>query len=81
PQGVAIRLDGQRAYTYDAAAGGVLTFDITGNPDPDVYVPLTAAVPLVGDPGPGVKMAITPDQRTLLIAGTTQLVIQPAPTN
>lgn len=81
PQGVAIRLDGQRAYTYDAAAGGVLTFDITANPDSDVYPPLAAVVPLAGDPGPGVKMAITPDQRTLLIAGTTQLVIQPAPTN
>ncbi|MGH8185702.1 MAG: IPT/TIG domain-containing protein, partial [Steroidobacteraceae bacterium] len=46
PQGVAIRLDGQRAYTYDAAAGGVLTFDITANPDSDVYPPLAAAVPL-----------------------------------
>lgn len=81
PQGVAVRLDGQRAYTYDAAAGGVLTFDITANPDSDVYPPLAAAVPVAGDPGSGVKMAITPDQRTLLIAGTTQLVIQPAPTN
>jgi hypothetical protein len=81
PEAVVLRQNGDRAYTFDVSAGGVLTFDLTANPDSDVYNPLAAAVPLVGDPGASVKMTITPDGRTLFIAGTTQLVVQPAPTN
>jgi hypothetical protein len=81
PEAVVLRQNGERAYTYDVSAGGVLTFDLTANPDSDVYNPLAAAVPLIGDPGASVKMTISPDGRTLFIAGTTQLVVQPAPTN
>jgi hypothetical protein len=77
-EALVIRQDGLRVYTYDVVVGGLITFDVSGNPDSDVYDPLASALPLP-DPGASVKMTITPDGRTLFIAGTTQLVVQPAP--
>jgi hypothetical protein len=80
---VAIRPDGTRAYTYDSEANGILTFDISDAVDDDdeegVYTPLGPAVPLIANPGTGVKMTISHDGRTLFLAGSTQLVIQPTP--
>lgn len=76
--------DGTRAYTYDSKAGAVLTFDISEAADnedeDDTSLPqVGSATPLAGDPGEGVRMAITPDGGTLFLAGSTQLVIQPTP--
>ncbi|HEX7114740.1 MAG TPA: hypothetical protein VF193_06380 [Steroidobacter sp.] len=80
---VALRPDGTRAYTYDSEANGILTFDISEPVDDDddegVYTPLGPAVPLIANPGTGVKMTISHDGRTLFLAGSTQLVIQPTP--
>ncbi len=76
---LALRPDGQRVYTYDSAAGGVLSFNISATNAGAAYAPLGAVVVPAEAPGPGTKMAITPDGTTLFLAGTTQLVIQPTP--
>lgn len=76
---VALRPDGLRAYTYDSAAGGVLTFDLSATAGGNAYSAIGSALALPGDPGPGVRMTISPDGRTLFLAGATQIVVQPAP--
>jgi hypothetical protein len=77
---VTVRPDGARAYTLDSAAGGILAFDISAAvTNAGAYTPLGAAVPLAGDPGGGIKMTISPDGGTLFLAGSTQVVVQPAP--
>lgn len=76
---VVVRSDGARAYTYDPTAGGIVTYDVTVDRDEAAYVALGAATPLVGNPGSGVKMIISPDGGTLFLAGTGQIVIQPTP--
>lgn len=77
---VAISPDGQRAYAYDTAAGGILVYDISEGRDEAEYPALGAVTPLAGDPGSDVRMIIAPDGRTLFLAGSTQIVVQPAPT-
>lgn len=76
---VAFKPDGTRAYTYDSAAAGILTFDTSTTQDGEELTPLGAAVPLAADPGAGVKMILSPDGGTLFLAGATQIVIQPTP--
>ena len=71
--------DGKRAYTYDSSAAAVRTFDTSKSAAGKAFAQLGSAVPLVGAPGTGVKMAISPDGGTLFFAGSTQLVIQPTP--
>jgi hypothetical protein len=77
---VAIRPDGKRAYAYDTAAGGILVYDISVDRDKAAYTALGPVTPLAGNPGSGVRMIITPDARTLFLAGSTQIVVQPTPT-
>lgn len=77
---VALKSDGTRAYAYDTSAGGIVTYDISEDNDEDPYSSVGSTVPLAGNPGSGVKMTISPDNNTLFIAGSTQLVIQPTPT-
>lgn len=76
---VAVSDDGTRAYTYDSAADAILTFDISTDENGEDYAQLGSAVALAGDPGSGVKMAISPGDTTLFLAGTSQIVIQPTP--
>jgi hypothetical protein len=76
---VALSPDGKRAYTFDSSAAAVRTFDTSKSVAGAAFTQLGAAVPLVGAPGAGVKMAISPDGGTLFFAGSTQLVIQPTP--
>jgi hypothetical protein len=76
---VAFKPDGTRAYTYDSAAGTVLTFDTSVTRSGAALPQVGAAVPLAANPGAGVKMTISPDGGTLFFAGATQIVIQPTP--
>lgn len=76
---VAVKPNGTRAYAYDPTAGGIVVYDISVDRDEAAYAPLGAVTPLAGDPGSGVKMAITPDGGTLFLAGSTQIVVQPTP--
>src|SRR5690606_19800615 len=77
---VAIRPDGKRAYSYDTAAGGILVYDISVDREEAAYTALGPVTPLAGNPGSGPRMIITPDGRTLFLAGSTQIVVQPTPT-
>ncbi|HEY6643315.1 IPT/TIG domain-containing protein [Povalibacter sp.] len=76
---VSLRPDGKRAYTYDSAAAGILTFDISATKNGAAFTALGAATPLAAAPGASAKMTISADGKTLFIAGTTQIVVLPAP--
>jgi hypothetical protein len=77
---VALKSDGTRAYAYDATLGGIVTYDISADRGGEVAHPsLGPVVPLAGDPGTNVRMTISPDGRTLFLAGSTQIVVQPTP--
>lgn len=76
---VLLRPDGNRAYAYDPTAGGVLVYDTSVDREEAAYAALGAVTPLAGDPGTGVKMAISPDGGTLFLAGSTQIVVLPTP--
>jgi hypothetical protein len=75
---VAISPDGKRAYTYDSSANAVLVFDISATKSGAAYSAGTT-VTLAGSPGSNVRMALSLDGKTLFIAGSTQLVVQPTP--
>jgi hypothetical protein len=75
---VAVKPDASRAYTFDATLQ-VLSFDLTANPAGGVFPQVGSGTTLAGDPGTGVKMAISPDGGTLFLAGSTQVVVQPSP--
>lgn len=76
---VVLRPDGTRAYTFDSAASQILSFDLTANPAGAAFPQVGSALAPAGDPGSGVKMAISPDGGTLFLAGSSQIVVQPAP--
>lgn len=76
---VVMKPNGTRAYTYDPTLGGIVTYDVSVDRDEAAYVALGAATPLVGNPGSGVKMIISPDGGTLFLAGSSQIVVQPTP--
>lgn len=83
--------DGHKAYAYDQS-GLLLTYDLTATPVAGVFPQTGTGITLAGSPGaPGVLgidigsnaqplyMAITPDGKTVFIAGTDALVVQPVP--
>jgi hypothetical protein len=76
---VVLKADGSRAYAYDPSAGGIVVYDTTADLDEAAYAPLGAAVPVAGDPGSNPMMIISPDNRTLFLAGPTRVVVQPVP--
>ncbi|MFC4309686.1 IPT/TIG domain-containing protein [Steroidobacter flavus] len=76
---VVLRSDGNRAYAYDSAAGGILVYDISVDRDEAAYTALGAVTPLAADPGTGLQMIITPDGGTLFIGGSLRIVVQPTP--
>jgi hypothetical protein len=76
---VVLKSDGSRAYAFDTAAGGILVYDISADVDEATYTALGPVTPLAGDPGTGLRMAITPDNGTLFVAGSLRIVVQPTP--
>lgn len=76
---IALKPDGSRAYTYDPTLGGILVYDISVDRDEAAYAALGAPVPVAGNPGSAPKMIISPDGRTLFLAGSAQVVVQPTP--
>lgn len=86
-QAVVLRPDGTRAYTFDHS-GRLRTFDLTATPAGGAFPELGIGITLAGDPGRDqkaiysdafVEMAITPDGRTVFIAGSKAVVVQPVP--
>jgi hypothetical protein len=75
---VVIKPDSTHAYTYDSAAGAILSFDLV-NTTGIALTQVGSAVALPADPGSGVKLAISPDGGTLFVAGSNQIVIVPTP--
>jgi hypothetical protein len=76
---VVVRPDATRAYTFDSAASQILSFDLTASPAGAPFPQVGSATAPAGDPGSGVKMAISPDGGTLFLAGSNQIVVQPSP--
>jgi hypothetical protein len=77
PDGAApfvISPDGSSAYAYNAAGGSVLKFGISGGGAAET------GRSVVAPPGTQMtEMTISPDGGTLFLAGTTSVVIAPAP--
>jgi hypothetical protein len=76
---VAVRPDATRAYTFDSAASQIRSFDLTANAAGAEFPQVGSPIAPAGDPGSGVKMAISPDGGTLFLAGSNQVVVQPSP--
>src|SRR5262249_35244710 len=77
---LAFRPDGARAYTYDSAAGAILTYDTpTAVTDGGAFTQVGTATPVPGAPGNGARMTISLDGSTLFLAGSTQAMVMPAP--
>jgi hypothetical protein len=76
---VAVNPDGTRAYAYYAATNTIETFDIS-TIDNGATLTTLGTTTLTSNPGATVKMTITPDAKTLILAGASQIVIQPTPT-
>ena len=75
---VVVKPDATRAYTFDSAVQ-VLSFDLTASPAGGAFPQVESGTAPAGDPGTGVRMAISPDGGTLFLAGNNQIAIQPAP--
>ncbi len=66
------------AYTYDdSTVSQVLSFNITTSQAGGLFSSVSATT--TANPGTGVKMAISADGGTLFLAGSTQIVVLPAP--
>jgi hypothetical protein len=86
---VTLSPDGTRAYAYES--NGILrTFDMTANTVNGQFQEIGSGTMLAGNPGSAVvtyppspytivKITVSPDGGTLFLAGSNQLVIQPAP--
>ncbi|HEU4654276.1 MAG TPA: IPT/TIG domain-containing protein [Steroidobacteraceae bacterium] len=75
---VAVKPDGTRVYAYYSASNTIETFDTTTFTNGQVLTSLGTTT-LTVSPGATVKMTITPDAQTLILAGAAQIVIQPTP--
>jgi hypothetical protein len=72
--------DGSRAHCYDWFGDRKLhTFDLSVPPTAGVFPESGTAIPLAGDPGVMPRMAISPDGKTVFIAGDAAIVVQPVP--
>jgi hypothetical protein len=76
--------DGSRAYTWDQN-GTVRTFNLSTFPAtknteyPEVLPAITPAGSPGAGPAPEIRLVLTPDGRTLFMAGITQIVVVPLP--
>jgi len=75
---VAVSPDGNRIYAYYAGGNDLQTYDVSTYSDGATLTSI-GMTPLSANPGANVKMTITPDGQTLIIAGANQIVIQPTP--
>jgi hypothetical protein len=87
---VVLSPDGSRAYAFDHS-GKMVTYDLNGALTGGVYPTIGSPITLAGDPGPSsalppalytnaiVLMAITPDGKTVFIAGKERVIVQPTP--
>jgi hypothetical protein len=71
--------DGTRIYYYDSQAGMLHTLDAHTPPPGGTFPEIGSGVQLPDAPGIGPVMVITPDGGTLILAGTTHLIVMPAP--
>jgi hypothetical protein len=74
---------GTRAYTFDAN-GTIRTFDVSAAQFSGVFPEIGAGIVPAGDPGAAIdgselRMTISPDGRTLFLAGSARIVVQPLP--
>jgi hypothetical protein len=74
--------DGTRAYTFDS--GVIRTFDLSTPKFSGQYPEIGSGATLAGDPGAGtncqdMRMVLSPDGKTLFLAGSLGLVVQPVP--
>jgi hypothetical protein len=76
---VVVKPDASRAYTFDSTASQILSFDLTASPAGGAFPQVGSGTTPAGNPGTGLKMAISPDGGTLFLAGSTQIVVQPSP--
>jgi hypothetical protein len=85
-QAVTLSPGGTVAYTYDydttrtAQPRMVRAFDLNGILQAGAIFPeIGSGLALSVDPGSGVVMTISPDGRTLFLAGASNVLVQPAP--
>ncbi len=79
---VVVNPDASCAYTFDSSNGGqILTFNLATSPGGGAFSQVGTGLTLTSSPGTGgmIKMAISPDGGTLFIAGSSQIVIEPSP--
>ena len=72
---------GDRAIAFDVD-GKVRVFDITANVAGGAYAAIGNAITPAGDPGTiaePIRLALTPDARTLFVAGDTRIAVVPLP--
>ncbi len=74
---------GTRAYTFDSD-GRVHVFDVSTGQSTGNYPEVGNAIVLAADPGPGtngqdMQITLSPDDRTLFLAGSNAIVVQPLP--
>jgi hypothetical protein len=84
---VTLSPDGARAYAFDRS-GLLLTYNIAGAAVSGTFPQVGTGITLAADPGRAtttlysdavVEMSITPDGKTVFIAGSKAIVIQPVP--
>lgn len=72
--------DGLSAYCYSNGGGTTLRkYDLSVPPVAGAFPEIGSGITLAGDPGASPKMVLSPDGRTLFIAGQSRIVIQPLP--
>jgi hypothetical protein len=76
-QAYVVNSNGTRVYTYDGTPQ-ILTFDVSSTANGSAYTPLGPPVP-VPPVGGSPRMSISLDDRTVFVAGTNQVVVQPVP--
>lgn len=82
-EAVALNQDASTAYTLDTSSSPpeILKYNLSLTPSAgagSTYASSSATL-LPADPGSGASMILSPDGKTLFIAGNNQIVIEPAP--
>ena len=76
---VAFNAEGTRIYAYDSGTT-LRTYDLTASTVNGMFPEIGSGTTLAGTPGTGVqKMILSADGSTLIIAGSSNIIIQPAP--
>jgi len=75
---VVVNPAGTRLYAYYASSNVIATYDISTYTSGATLSSL-GPTPLSDNPGASVKMTITPDSQTLILAGPDHVLIQPTP--